>query len=60
MRGSGLDESAFPIAFNDVDLCIRKCYKLIWSAFARLIRAKALPPRSKSHSLVSTLSLTYF
>lgn len=41
---AGLDDIAFPVAFNDVDLCLRirkHGYKLIWSAFARLVHAES-------------------
>jgi len=40
----GLDEHAFPVAFNDVDLCLRireLGLNLIWSAFAQLIHAES-------------------
>lgn len=40
----GLDESAFPVAFNDVDLCLRikqKGMHIIWSPFAQLIHAES-------------------
>ncbi|MBK5012078.1 glycosyltransferase [Pseudomonas sp. S60] len=40
----GLDERAFPVAFNDVDLCLRiqqKGFHAIWSAFAQLIHAES-------------------
>lgn len=40
----GLDEDAFPVAFNDVDLCLRireLGLNLIWSAFAQLIHAES-------------------
>lgn len=40
----GLDERAFPVAFNDVDLCLR-IHQLglrnIWTAFAQLIHAES-------------------
>ncbi|OUM36993.1 glycosyl transferase [Pseudomonas putida] len=40
----GLDERAFPVAFNDVDLCLR-IHELglrnIWTAFAQLIHAES-------------------
>ena len=41
---NGLDEIAFPVAFNDVDMCLRiqqKGLHLIWSAFAQLIHAES-------------------
>ncbi len=40
----GLDEKAFPVAFNDVDLCLRiqqSGRNLIWTAFAKLIHAES-------------------
>jgi GT2 family glycosyltransferase len=40
----GLDEKAFPVAFNDVDLCLRiqqSGLNLIWTAFAKLIHAES-------------------
>ncbi|UFH25793.1 glycosyltransferase family 2 protein [Pseudomonas sp. CIP-10] len=40
----GLDELTFPVAFNDVDLCLRiqqLGLHLVWSAFARLIHAES-------------------
>lgn len=40
----GLDERAFPVAFNDVDLCLRiqqKGLHCVWSAFAQLIHAES-------------------
>ncbi len=40
----GLDEQAFPVAFNDVDFCLRiqqVGMKLIWTAFAKLIHAES-------------------
>lgn len=48
----GLDERAFPIAFNDVDLCLRirqKGLHLVWSASAQLIHAESAS-RGKDHS----------
>ncbi|MGE8113145.1 glycosyltransferase family 2 protein [Pseudomonas sp. NPDC086566] len=41
---NGLDEHAFPVAFNDVDLCLRiqqRGMHLVWSAFAQLIHAES-------------------
>lgn len=41
---NGLDERAFPVAFNDVDLCLRiqqQGLHLIWTAFAQLIHAES-------------------
>jgi len=40
----GLDERAFPVAFNDVDLCLRikqQGMHMVWSAFAQLIHAES-------------------
>ena len=40
----GLNEKAFPVAFNDVDLCLRiqrMGLNLIWTAFAKLIHAES-------------------
>ncbi len=40
----GLDEEAFPVAFNDVDLCMRLNelgLTNIWSAFAQLVHAES-------------------
>jgi GT2 family glycosyltransferase len=40
----GLDERAFPVAFNDVDLCLRirqQGMHMIWTAFAQLIHAES-------------------
>ncbi|MFG0866346.1 glycosyltransferase [Pseudomonas sp. FYR_7] len=40
----GLDEQAFPVAFNDVDLCLRikkRGLHIIWSAFAQLVHAES-------------------
>lgn len=41
---NGLDEDAFPVAFNDVDLCLRiqqRGLNLIWTPFAQLIHAES-------------------
>lgn len=41
---NGLDEREFPVAFNDVDLCLRiqqRGLHAIWSAFAKLIHAES-------------------
>lgn len=41
---NGLDENAFPVAFNDVDLCLRiqqRGLNLIWTPFAQLIHAES-------------------
>ena len=43
-RVGGLDEFAFPVAFNDVDLCLRiqkHGMHIVWTAFARLIHAES-------------------
>jgi GT2 family glycosyltransferase len=40
----GLDERAFPVAFNDVDLCLRirqLGMHVVWTAFAQLIHAES-------------------
>ncbi|MRT60349.1 glycosyltransferase [Pseudomonas sp. CAH-1] len=40
----GLDEGAFPVAFNDVDLCLRiqqHGLHMIWSAFSELTHAES-------------------
>nr|WP_314876135.1 glycosyltransferase family 2 protein [uncultured Pseudomonas sp.] len=40
----GLDEKAFPVAFNDVDLCLRiqqLGLRNVWTAFAQLIHAES-------------------
>lgn len=56
----GLDEHAFPVAFNDIDLCLRirqSGRKVIWSPFAKLIhaesasRGKDLSPEKRSRAL---------
>lgn len=41
---NGFDEQAFPVAFNDVDLCLRiqqRGLHLIWTPFAQLIHAES-------------------
>ena len=42
---NGMEENLFPIAFNDVDLCLRLQQqlklKVIWCAFAKLIHAES-------------------
>ncbi|WP_060481602.1 glycosyltransferase [Pseudomonas sp. NBRC 111119] len=48
----GLDEHAFPIAFNDVDLCLRvrqQGLDLVWSASAQLTHAESAS-RGKDHT----------
>jgi GT2 family glycosyltransferase len=40
----GMDENSLPIAFNDVDLCMRICergLKILWTPFAELIHAES-------------------
>lgn len=40
----GLDELAFPVAFNDVDLCLKikkRGMHIIWTAFAKLVHAES-------------------
>ncbi|TWI49286.1 GT2 family glycosyltransferase [Pseudomonas duriflava] len=40
----GMDEVRHPVAFNDVDMCLRinqLGYKLLWTPFARLIHAES-------------------
>ncbi|WP_049696408.1 glycosyltransferase family 2 protein [Pseudomonas fulva] len=40
----GLDERAFPVAFNDVDLCMRITHEkkhIIWTPFSQLIHAES-------------------
>ncbi|WP_456292390.1 glycosyltransferase family 2 protein [Pseudomonas sp. AK106] len=40
----GLDEKAFPVAFNDVDFCLRiqaTGLNVVWTAFAKLIHAES-------------------
>ncbi|CAI3788169.1 hypothetical protein AHFPHNDE_01842 [Pseudomonas sp. MM227] len=44
LEHGGMNETAYPIAFNDVDLCIRLVasgFKLIWAADAKLIHAES-------------------
>lgn len=44
LKHNGMEEGTFPIAFNDVDLCLRiqaAGGKLIWDAFALLIHAES-------------------
>ncbi|MFT0535504.1 glycosyltransferase family 2 protein [Pseudomonas fulva] len=41
---NGLDEKFFPVAFNDVDLCLRiqqLGFHMVWSAFAKLVHAES-------------------
>lgn len=55
----GLNERNFPVAFNDIDLCLRiraSGHKIIWTPFARLIhaesasRGKDLSPEKKARA----------
>ncbi|WP_047933353.1 glycosyltransferase family 2 protein [Pseudomonas putida] len=49
---NGLDEQAYPVAFNDVDLCLRireENLKVIWSPAAKLIHAESAS-RGKDHA----------
>lgn len=55
----GLNERDFPVAFNDIDLCLRmraSGYKIIWTPFAKLIhaesasRGKDLSPEKKARA----------
>lgn len=44
-RVGGLDEEAFPVAFNDIDLCLKlglKGYRTIWTPFAKLIHKESV------------------
>ena len=44
LEHKGMDEGTFPIAFNDVDLCLRiqaTGRRLLWDAFSRLIHAES-------------------
>ena len=56
----GLDEKAFPVAFNDVDLCLKiheTGLDLVWCAFAELVhaesasRGKDIAPEKRSRAL---------
>ncbi|MBD8496250.1 glycosyltransferase [Pseudomonas syringae] len=56
----GLDEKAFPVAFNDVDFCLKiqkSGLNLIWTPFAKLIhaesasRGKDLTPEKKARAM---------
>lgn len=41
----GLDEEAFPVAFNDIDLCLKlglKGYRTVWTPFAELIHKESV------------------
>lgn len=55
----GLNERNFPVAFNDIDLCLRiraSGHKIIWTPFAKLIhaesasRGKDLSPEKKARA----------
>ncbi|MBH3345529.1 glycosyltransferase family 2 protein [Pseudomonas parafulva] len=57
---NGLNEEKFPVAFNDVDLCMsirNEGWKIIWSPFAELIhaesasRGKDLTPEKQSRAM---------
>lgn len=40
----GLDENSYPVAFNDVDLCLRlleKGFHMVWAASSKLIHAES-------------------
>lgn len=40
----GMDENAFPVAFNDVDLCLklrRNGQSIVWTPYARLLHAES-------------------
>jgi len=44
VTAGGLDDTAFPVAFNDIDFCLRilaSGLQLIWSADAKLIHAES-------------------
>lgn len=44
LRVGGMDERAFPVAFNDVDLCLkirRLGMAIVWSPYARLLHAES-------------------
>ena len=44
-RVGGLDEEAFPVAFNDIDLCLKlglKGYRTVWTPFAELIHKESV------------------
>ena len=55
----GLDEEAFPVAFNDVDFCLKlreRGYRNVWTPHARLVhhesasRGKRLSPAQKARA----------
>ena len=44
IEAGGMDESAFPITFNDVDLCLKlraRGKTIVWTPFARLLHAES-------------------
>lgn len=44
LKVDGLDEETFPVAFNDVDFCLRVQelgLKIVWTPFAKLIHAES-------------------
>jgi len=55
----GLDEEAFPVAFNDVDFCLKlreRGYRNVWTPHARLVhhesasRGRRLAPAQKARA----------
>jgi len=62
----GMDESAFPVTFNDVDLCLKlraRGHAIVWTPFAKLLHAEsasrgkedAPPQRSRAQREVDQL-----
>ena len=48
----GFDEKAFPIAYNDVDLCLRARqlgYRTVWTPFATLVHHESVSRGSDEH-----------
>ena len=44
-RVGGLDEEAFPVAFNDIDLCLKlglKGFRTVWTPFAELVHKESV------------------
>ena len=44
-RVGGLDEEAFPVAFNDIDLCLKlggQGFRIVWTPFAELIHKESI------------------
>lgn len=44
-RVGGLDEEAFPVAFNDIDLCLKlglQGYRTVWTPFAELVHKESV------------------